>query len=65
MKDMRSKGRSQRGVRHHAAKFTEEDILLIRKLAGEGETHQSIADRYDVKRQAISKIIRKERGSHI
>lgn len=68
MHDRRNKGRGNlpKGSKHHAAKFTEEDILRIRQLYATGEfTQQGIADLYSTTNQTINKIILMKRWGHI
>ena len=64
MADFRAHG-SKKGVRHHQAKLNEAIVREIRRRAAQGETHQHIADSLTVQREAISKIVRRERWSHV
>jgi HNH endonuclease len=63
--DKVAKGRSPRGETHHHSSLTEDKVREIRRLANEGKTHQSIADMFSVKREAVSKIVRRERWKHV
>lgn len=58
-------GTAPKGEAHHATKLTTQNVIDIRQSAEQGETHQSIADRFGVKREAVSKIVRRERWTHI
>jgi hypothetical protein len=62
--DFRLHGR-KKGERHHNAKVTADVVRDIRRRAAQGETHQSIADRIHVRREAVSKIVRRERWGHV
>lgn len=53
------------GAKHPRAKFTDEDILVVRRRSAAGETYASIAKDYGVSYQAISYIARKLNWSHI
>ena len=54
MADMARKGRSLSGVRHPAAKLSEEQIRAIRGSIG--ETQRSIASRFGICQQSVSRI---------
>ncbi len=47
------------------AKLTAQDVLDIRRRAEAGETYVSIARSYPVNKGAISKIVRRERWTHL
>lgn len=64
MADFRLHGK-KKGVKHHGCKLNEDMVRDIRRRAAQGETHQSIADRICVKREAVSKIVRRERWAHV
>jgi len=57
--------RRVRGERQGSAKLTEAQVLEIRALARQGLTQQSIALRFGVRREAVGKIIRRERWGHL
>jgi len=63
--DMKRKGRSTPGERNRQAKLTSTDVALIRRLSAEGLTQERIAARVGVRREAIGKIQRGERWSHL
>ena len=66
MKDCVEKGRSNRGQRNGQAKLTNDQVLSIRKEYAKGYIAQEkLARKYNVKRQAISKIVRREAWTHI
>ena len=54
-----------KGEDHHASKITPSDVRSIRLRASSGETHQAIADSYGIDRGTVSKIVRRERWSHV
>lgn len=56
----------ERGEGHHAAKFTAEQIRSIRDRYASGEcTQQKLASQYGTSRDAIGKIVRRERWAHV
>jgi len=62
-RDMREKGRSQRGERNGSrTKLTDSDILTIRNSS---EHYMILAERFDVSKCYIHKIKRKEVWTHI
>lgn len=66
MRDMVTKGRSLKGMYHTMAKLTDADVLAIREHFATGEiSHQALADRYNVYRTTIGKIIRRQTWRHI
>jgi IS30 family transposase len=69
MDDMVAKGRlvipRLKGEDSPLAKLTEVDVLKIRALAEIGTTQQEIADQFGVKRQAISRIVLRQRWQYI
>jgi len=66
MVDCVEKGRSNRGQRNGQAKLIEKQVLSIREeYARNGITQEKLAIKHNVKRQAISKIINRERWAHI
>lgn len=64
MKDKVSRNRQHKGECHYASKFTEQDIIDIRALQGI-HSHQTIANRYEVSREAITAIINRRSWKHI
>ncbi len=62
--DVRVHGKTK-GSKHYRAALDEELVVRIRERAARGETHQSIADDVNVQREAISKIVRRERWKHV
>jgi hypothetical protein len=59
-------GNSLRGGEHPMAKFTIEDIREIRALYDSGEwSLRQLAERFDTNKQYISKIVRREKWSHV
>ena len=65
-KTPKSRCKYERGEKHHAAKFRANDIRLIRIRYSSGEcTQQELASEYGTSRDAIGKIIRKQRWAHV
>ena len=64
MADFRAHGK-KKGVRHHRAKLNDALVREIRRRPEQGETHQRIADSLTVQREAVGKIVRRERWSHV
>lgn len=58
-------GRSPKGVRHHFAKLSEDDIMDIRRRRGDGETLVAISERYKVDHSTIWQISKRKTWSHI
>lgn len=63
--DASRKGRMACGERNSGAKLNAADVTLIRELASNGETQEKIASRFCVKREAVGKIVRRERWRHV
>lgn len=58
--------KNNKGVNHGKARFTNEEILLIRKLYQEGNYTQSkLAEQFKTKQSRISEIIKKKSWKHI
>lgn len=53
------------GSDHSRARFKEEDIPVIRKLAYKGMTHHKIAEQYNVSKSAIGHIMRGHTWTHV
>ena len=54
-----------RGEKQHNAKLIADDVFMIRKMAELGYAHQFISEQFNVGRAQISRIIRRERWTHI
>lgn len=65
LRDMREKDRHSRGERHYAAKFCDEDVLLIRAMAGSGVSQSEIALRFNTRQSEISNIVSGKRWKHL
>jgi hypothetical protein len=67
MVDMSNRGRyrDQKGTKHNLVKLTEEDVLNIRDKVATGYTQKSMADKYGISFQQVSRIVRKERWKHL
>lgn len=65
--DMVAKGRNNgpRGVTHHFAKLTENDVRRIRVLAAEGIRQYEIAKMFNVTRGAIKGIVYRRNWKHV
>lgn len=63
-RDKVAKGRSNRGERHGHARLTADVVLAIRAAEGTG-TQEELAARFGVERGTISKILRRERWTHL
>ena len=61
--DMKAKGRSMRGAKHHKAKLTEEDVRAIR--ADDETSHADLGRRYGVQHTAIVKIRQGRTWKHV
>lgn len=57
-------GRHQHGERHYNTRFTDSDVIAIRAASTNGESLKSIAERHDVSREAIRKIVRRIAWTH-
>ena len=68
MRDRNEAGRQarQKGVDHGMSKLTEEQVIEIRRrYADGGVTQQELGDEFGVNQTVISKIVRRERWSHL
>lgn len=65
MRDAAAKGRVRKGVEHHGAKFTEDDIREILRLKKEGATVLQIAESFSFPYQTIYKIFTRTRWRHV
>jgi len=54
--DMASKGRSIHGTKHHMAKLTPNDVVIIREAVAKGHTSASIARYYKMSHGVIWKV---------
>lgn len=58
-------GRTLVGERNPSARLNSGNVLRIRELAAEGQTHRSLAEKYGVDRSTISLIVRREKWKHL
>lgn len=65
MRDMRSKGRHQRGERHFRAKLTADDVRQIRRRSAQGEGNPKLASEFGVSKSTISSIVHRRYWRHI
>ena len=65
--DKRNQGRFayNQGEGRYNSKLTEDDVQGMRIRANRGETHQSIADRYDYARPNVGKIVNRQIWRHV
>lgn len=58
IEDRRRHGRVSHGEQHGNAKLTANDVSVIRALAKQGCTHQSISGRFGIDRSQVGNIVR-------
>jgi hypothetical protein len=63
--DMRAKRRNVRGSRSHKAKFTEAQVVNIRKKYSEGISACALAREYKVAHSTIYSICKRKTWSHV
>lgn len=63
--DRVSHGTDNKGERHNFVKLTTDEVLRIRGLRGQGQTLVSIARRFGISKQQVSKIVRRQRWAHV
>lgn len=56
---------TKRGEAHHFARFTEQDVLEIRRLAAAGVPRKEIVARFGCSKAAVQKVIARTRWGHI
>lgn len=54
-----------RGESHGNAVFTEDQVREIRRLYGHGLTQVKIAERFNTRQDAVSKIVRRQTWAHV
>jgi hypothetical protein len=66
-RDMYDRGRNpdRKGSNHPLSVLSEEQVRSIRRLASCGRTHHSIAGEFEISRQQVGKIVRRENWSHV
>lgn len=65
MVDAKNKKRIRSGSRHHATKFSEDQIAVIFEMHRSGQSHRSIATRLGVTHMTIGRIIRGQSWTHV
>ena len=56
----------QRGMSHHAAKFTDDQVRMVRQLyAAGGVSYAQLGKMFGVAGSAIGKIVRRDRWKHV
>ena len=65
--DMLRKGRARgiRGSQNKSSKLTEENVLEIRSLLGQGAYHKNLAEIYGVATSTISRIAQGKKWTHV
>lgn len=66
MRDKKEKNRTYKanGTTNHFSKLTDSDVLAIRKLA-KNQTHQSIADQFNVSQPTVTDIVNRRTWKHL
>ena len=64
-RDRAKRGRSAVGERHAKSKLTERDVLELRELREDGQTHRELAARFGVTHQSIAAIVNRRSWRHI
>lgn len=54
----------RRGSAHPHSKLTEPDVAYIRKAASDGESHQFLAEMYEVSKSTITRIVQGKSWKH-
>lgn len=69
MDDMTSKGRRSMvrayGEANGWAKLSVDDVLAIRRLAGEGRSQRSIAREFTINKATVARVLRGETWRHV
>lgn len=63
--DMVNRGRSMTGTKHPKAVLTEDDVLEIRRLAGNGVPMMEIQQFYSVTYNCVFRIVTRDRWKHL
>lgn len=63
--DRRVRGRAPRGVNHHSAKLTEDQVREIRRRWTGGEKQTALAERFGITQSSISRIVRGQDWIHV
>lgn len=64
-RDLKGRGRHNRGERNHSSKLTEADVVAIRSARSGGEPIVSIAARFGVSHPLVSQIAHRKAWRHI
>lgn len=65
MTDRTRHGTVVRGERHHASRFTADDVVRIREAHASGQSQYSLAKKYGVSKMAIWQIVRGKVWAHV
>ncbi len=63
--DMKNKGRQSHGENHYLTQLSDRDVTHIRELYSNGETQQSIADKFCISRGNVSMIVNNHTWTHL
>lgn len=55
----------RQGEKHPLACLSEAEVRNIRRMAAAGTTQSKIAERYEISRQQVGKIVRRENWGHV
>jgi len=58
-------GKNMKGENHPAHKLTEEKVKLIRKLRSNGNSYQSIANKFSIGPSTCARICNREKWTHV
>jgi hypothetical protein len=65
LNDMKSKGRSQRGIRNGHVKLTEPQVLQIREALSAGNSQELLASKFGISQSEVSLIKHRKTWVHI
>lgn len=55
----------RRGEENNLSVLTERNVLEIRRLAGEGQTYESIAKHFGIHKDSVYRIVKRKRWAHV
>lgn len=64
-RDKKGRGADRTGSKHHMAKLSDRDIFEIRAMRNSGVPQSSIAKRFGIRQQHVSRISRGENWGHL
>lgn len=65
MQDRNDKQRHSHGVKHPDARFTEEQVLTVRRAAKQGASFRGLARHYEVDKMTISRMVKGKTWKHL